>query len=89
MARVAWTSGALGELELIRAYIEIFDPRAASRLTARLKEAAESLRDFPNRGRPAGNGKRELPTVRPYVIRYEVRGDRDFILSIKHGSQRR
>ena len=89
MARVAWTSGALAELELIRAYIAIFDPDAAKRLTARLREAAESLRDFPNRGRPAGNGKRELPSIRPYVIRYAVRGDRVFILAIKHGSQRR
>ena len=89
MALVVWTSGALAEPELIRAYIAIFDPAAANRLTHRLREAGESLRDFPNRGRPAGNGKRELPSIRPYIIRYAVRGDRVFILAVKHGAQRR
>ena len=89
MARVVWTSGALAELDLIRIYIAIFDPVAAERLAERLMAAAESLCDFPNRGRPAGGGKRELPTIRPYIIRYDVRGETVFVLSIKHGAQRR
>ena len=89
MARVVWTGGALAELELIRTYIAIFDSVAAERLAARLTAAAESLCHFPNRGRPAGGGKRELPAIRPYVIRYDVRGETVFVLSIKHGAQRR
>ena len=89
MALVVWTSGAIAELELIRAYIAIFDPAAAIRLTDRLRQAGESLSDFPNRGRPAGNGMRELPSIRPYIVRYTVRGDWVYILAIKHGAQRR
>ena len=89
MARVIWTRAALSHLELIRSYIEQFDPVAAARFAQRLLDAGNSLTDFPNRGRPAGDGKRELPTVAPYVIRYVVRGEQAFILAIKHGSQRR
>lgn len=89
MAQVVWTGGALVELDLIRIYIAIFDRVAAERLAARLIATAENLCDFPNRGRPAGDGKRELATIRPYVIRYDVRGETVFILSIKHGAQRR
>ena len=61
----------------------------AERLAARLTAAAESLCHFPNRGRPAGGGKREIPAIRPYVIKYDVRGETVFVLSIKHGAQRR
>ena len=89
MARIAWTREALANLELIRAYIEQFDPNAAARLTARLFAAGDSLRDYPNRGRPAEDGLRELPTVRPYVVQYEVHGETVYILRIKHGAQRR
>jgi plasmid stabilization system protein ParE len=32
MARVVWTREALGNLELIRAYIQQFDPVAAQRM---------------------------------------------------------
>ena len=89
MARVVWTREALANLELIRAYIEQFDPNAAVRLTAQLFAAGDSLRDFPRRGRPSGDGVRELPTVPPYVVQYEVHGDIAYILRIKHGAQRR
>lgn len=89
MARIEWAREALAHLELIRAYIEQFDPDAATRLVGRLISACVSLEDFPDRGRPAGDGVRELPSIRPYVIQYEVCGDTVRILRIKHGSQRR
>jgi plasmid stabilization system protein ParE len=89
MARVTWSPAALRQLALIRAYIDQFDPNAAQRLAGRLLAAGESLREFPNRGRPTSDGKRELPTVAPYVIRYVVRGDGVRILRVKHGRQRR
>ena len=89
MAEVVWTREALTQLDLIRAYIGQFDPAAAGRLTSRLLKAGDSLRDFPNRGRPIEDGLRELPTVAPYVIQYEVDGLRISILGVWHGSQRR
>ena len=89
MAGIDWTREALGHLELIRAYIEQYDPRAADRFVARLIAAGESLADVPNQGRPAVDGLRELPTVAPYVIQYEVDHEAVSILRIKRGRQRR
>ena len=89
MARVIWTRGALAQLELIDNYLNQFDPHAAQDLVGHLKAAGDSLALFPDRGRPAGGGARELPTVPPYVIRYETLGDAVFIVRIKHGRQYR
>ncbi len=61
-------------MNLVRSYVGQYNPLAAERLVRRLAEAGESLSRFPNKGRPAGNGARELPSVPPYVIRYEVSG---------------
>lgn len=88
MAEVIWSDEALANLELIVDYIRQFDPRAADRMAARLIDASFRLRDFPNSGRPAGDGRRELPSVPPYVIRYRVDGDTVQILRIRHGAQR-
>ena len=87
MAEIVWTAEAADGIELIEAYISKFDPVAARRLVARLIEVAASLAEFPERGRPAGNGKREVPIVPPYLIRYEVRGETVYIVSIRHGRQ--
>lgn len=87
MAAVIWSDQALDRLDLIISYIEQFDPPAAGRLAARLIDASQSLTAFPNRGRPASQGTRELVTVRPYVIRYKVEGDRVLILGIRHAAQ--
>ena len=57
-------------------------------MVGRLKQAADSLFEFPDRGRPAWRGLRELPVVYPYLIRYRVRDERVEIVRIKHGAQR-
>lgn len=88
MATVEWTSEALEQLDLIITYISVFDEAAAHRMIARFAAAGESLSEFPNRGRPAGNGARELVTVPPYVLRYSVVEDTVSILSIRHGARR-
>lgn len=87
MAQIIWTRRALVRLELIRAYVSQFDPDAAQWLAERLIQAGNSLQTFPERGRPATRGRRELVTVPPYVIRYKVDGDRVIISDIKHGRQ--
>lgn len=89
MAQVIWTRRALVQLELIRAYVAQFDPDAAQRLARRLMAAGNSLEAFPDRGRPASRGRRELATIPPYVIRYKVDADRVVIGDIKHGRQDR
>lgn len=53
----------------------------------RLIEAADSLAQFPERGRDAGNGRRELVTVWPYILRYRVEAERVVILRVRHGAR--
>lgn len=71
----------------IRTYIGEFAPLAAQRFTARLVAAVESLAEHPNRGRPVGDGLRELVAVRPYLVLYEVTSEGVQVLHIKHGAQ--
>jgi plasmid stabilization system protein ParE len=47
-----------------------------------------SLGEHPDRGRTVGRF-RELATVPPYLIRYQMLADRVEILRIKHGVQNR
>lgn len=88
MRRVIWTEPAIADLIGIRAYIGQFNPTAAARFVARLVEAADSLADFAERGRPRPQGGRELAALPPYLIRYRIAGDTVFILRIRHGAQR-
>jgi plasmid stabilization system protein ParE len=71
----------------IRAYISVFDLAAADRMIERLPHVGNSLSDFPHRGRPAGNGLREIATVRPYILRYRVDADTVSIVRIRHGAR--
>lgn len=87
MAEVVWLSEAIEQLELIAGYIRQFDPAAAERIASSLIETGESLAAFPRRGRPAVNGVREMTTVPPYILRYEVHGDVVTILGIRHGAR--
>jgi plasmid stabilization system protein ParE len=89
MRRVIWTDPAIADLDGIRTYVGQFSPLAAQRLAARLIGAANSLVDFPNRGRIALLGTRELVFVRPYLIRYRVEDpDLVFVLRVRHGAMR-
>lgn len=87
MAEVVWLSEALDQLDQIAAYIRIFNPASADRITARLIKFGDSLEQFPNRGRPAGHGLRELTTVPPYILRYEVVDGRVFVVAVVHGAR--
>ncbi|PZQ62924.1 MAG: type II toxin-antitoxin system RelE/ParE family toxin [Sphingomonas taxi] len=88
MAEVVWTDQAIEQLDLIVAYVELFDGLAAERLRTRLFDVGSSLCDFPHRGRPVGDGRRELVTVPPYVLRYRTEGDLVFIIGVRHGARR-
>jgi toxin ParE1/3/4 len=89
MRRVIWTEPARSDLESIRSYIGQFSPLAARHLAARLINAANSLSEFPERGRKALLGTRELAFVRPYLIRYRLlEPDLVHVLRIRHGAMR-
>lgn len=87
--RIIWSESARRDLEGIRAYITIFNPAAARRMAERLLAAADSLEEFGDRGRPVSGGRRELLTIRPYLIRYRIAGDVVYILRIRHAAQDR
>ena len=87
MRLIVWTDEAVGNLEAIVTYISAFNPAAASRLADRLIELADSLAEFSERGRDAGERRREMTIVWPYILRYRVEGETVFILRIRHGAQ--
>jgi len=84
---IVWTEEAIDHLEAIVTYVSVYDPAAAERLGRKLIELADSLMEFPERGRNAGYGKREMATVRPYILRYRVEEERVIILRIRHGAR--
>lgn len=78
---------AVADLIAIRHDIGRFNPAAARRMALRLKAAAESLREFPERGRCRADGAWELVAVPPYVIIYDVDSTCVTILWVWHGAQ--
>lgn len=86
--RVAWSPSALREIIDIYNYVVNYNPRAASNLVDELLKAGDGLVNFPHRGRPVGDNLRELTTVHPYIIRYEIIGDEVTILRVRHSARR-
>jgi len=86
---VRWSTEAEQDVFRIRAYIAEFNPWAASRVAVQLLATADSLEHLPRRGRPGRlPGTRELVSVQPFVIVYEVTTVVE-ILRIWHGAQSR
>lgn len=90
--RVVWRAGARDDRRRIFGYLAERNPAAAARLIEALILAADGLGSFPDRGRPGqAPGTRELATVYPYLLVYEV--DRVAgvvrILRVWHGAQDR
>jgi toxin ParE1/3/4 len=85
--KIVWTDEAIAQLEIIGAYIAIDDPVAAAALANRLIALADSLAEFPHRGRVAEENSREMTTVWPFILRYRVDGDTVLILRIRHGAR--
>jgi len=86
---VVWTFAAVADVQEIGRYIGTFNPQAARTMAEAIMEAAESLVEFPNRGRLVPKTRvRELTFVRPYVIRYRVDGERVTIMRVRHSRQR-
>jgi toxin ParE1/3/4 len=87
LRQIVWTEDAVSHLEAVVAYVEAFDPAAAQRLGSRLIELADSLAEFPDRGRLVNETVREMTTVWPYILRYRVEDERVIILRIRHGAR--
>ena len=87
LRQIVWTDDAVSHLEAIVAYVEAFDLAAARRLGEKLIVLADSLAEFPERGRPTAGGLREMTSVWPYILRYRVEDERVIILRIRHGAR--
>lgn len=87
MYKIVWTDEAIAQLDGIGAYIAMDDPLAAAALADRLIALADSLAEFPHRGRVAEGNSREMTNVWPYIVRYRVDRDRVIILRIRHGAR--
>ena len=88
MVEISWSKPATEQLERIMIHVGQFDRVAALRIGERLHTAEASLSAFPNRGRPGIERQtREMTTVPPYVMTYEVTGDLVIILDVRHGRQ--
>ncbi|MFE0759159.1 type II toxin-antitoxin system RelE/ParE family toxin [Inquilinus sp. NPDC058860] len=86
---VRWSLEAERDLFRVRSYIAEFNPWAASRVAVQLLAAGDSLEHLPRRGRPGRlPGTRELVSVQPFVIVYEITTVVE-ILRIWHGAQSR
>ena len=86
---VRFSDGALDDLDSIRDYIAAQGaPVTAERHAKRLMHAIRNLRLNPHVGRPIGDDMRELTTVPPHLIRYEVVEGVVVILRIRHGARR-
>jgi plasmid stabilization system protein ParE len=85
--RVIWSARSRRDIEGIHAYIAQVAPLAAGRFASRLIAAVESLTDQPHRGRALYGEVREMVAIKPYVVRYRVKGRAVQIIRIKHGAQ--
>ncbi|TPG43544.1 type II toxin-antitoxin system RelE/ParE family toxin [Sphingomonas koreensis] len=87
VARVVWTDAALAHIDAIIDYIDPFNPIAGRRLAQRILDAGDSLSEFPHRGRPIGDGLRQIELIYPYLIRYNVDGETVIITGVRHGAR--
>lgn len=87
MAKVIWRPDALERTDAIAAYIEQFNPYAAAKTYMRLRRLGDSLRSAPRRTRPADGGRRQLGTVRPDVVTYDVAEDEVSVVDIRHSAR--
>ena len=90
MRRLVWTAAASADRTRALEFIATDNPIAARRLALALDQATTRLMAFPQRGRQGLlPGTRELVTVPPYVVVYQVQDDAVVILRVWHAAQDR
>lgn len=86
--RVVWTERAEEDVWGILEFIANDNPDAAWETRERIYAAADSLEQFPKKGRPGiAPNTRELVIVPSYVLVYSVDDSRISVLRIFHAAQ--
>jgi plasmid stabilization system protein ParE len=88
---IVWSALARSRLRQIRTYVALDKPEAAERLATRIVAMVEVLRNHPHLGRVGADpGIRELIIGNtPYIVLYNVEGQRITVSTIWHAAQRR
>lgn len=88
MTAIRWTRRALLHLDSIAGYVRELDPKAADRVTKRIRDRIRQLADHPQMGRPGREpGTRELFVGRyRYKVVYRVTTAVE-ILAVFHTAQ--
>ncbi len=87
--QIRWTTDASEDLKQIARYIRRDNPPAARRVASTIFDAANSLQQFPNRGRVGriiGTRECVFPGW-PYILVYRVMDTTVEILRIYYGAQ--
>jgi toxin ParE1/3/4 len=90
--KLSFSERARSHLIAIHTYIDERSPQAAKQIGARIRDAAELLRYFPEAGRQGRSSDTREWVVQgsPYVIVYEIRQpDEIMVLGVFHGAQDR
>lgn len=91
MQKIAWTEAATVDLLRVKTFFELADFETSKVIVATIREKAESLILFPNRGRPTEkeNTRELLVSPFPFILIYTVEGETVRILRVLHTSQDR
>lgn len=90
---VRWLPEAIEDLDRIDAYYTKIDPKLAQRAAEIILNLAESLDQFPDRGR-----RSRIPDTRElvgsfgagaFLLRYQNYGDGILVVQVKHSRERR
>ena len=86
---INWSPRAARQLWSVWEYIAADNSEVADRVIVRIREAVYMLTVHPQLGRPGRFRNRRELVVDSWVVIYGVRKDEIFVISIKHGAQRK
>jgi toxin ParE1/3/4 len=89
LTSVEWSPRALRTLFDVYDYIAADNLDAAARIVDRIRSTVKLLGSQPQLGRPSKMRNRRELVVDQYVITYQIRRGRIWIVSLEHGARRR
>lgn len=89
--KLIFSRSAVDDLIRLREFISQHSPSAAQRISERLRGAIIELANHPRIGRPVPDIPGEIREIifGKYVVRYEVRSEKLYVLRIWHGKENR